>query len=197
MKQILKSELGLFLKQNKLVKVSEEILQEMAVDILNNDLAKSLNNGKSQNKSIEIVDVIFKNEDSLDKSIQHEKMILVTEDFIEKSRGGIYANTSENRKLGRVGQKFGSKKAEETKKPEEDKKSEENNKAEEDKKAKEIFNMKVNDLTKEITNSFDYISYPSVIKKYSNSYSKNVIDAAYKNSEEIWEDESNAKDDEY
>jgi len=181
MKQILKSELSSFLKKNKLARVSKEFLQEMAVGVLNNDFAKSINNKTgSFNKSIEIIDVISKSKDSLDKSIQHEKVILVTEDFIEKSKSGVYTDTPENRKLGRVGQKFGNEKTE---------KSEEEKKAEEKKKFKEIFDFHVNDLTKEITKLYDYISYSAALKKYSNVYDKDVINAAYKKSEVIWENE--------
>ena len=40
----------------------------------------------------------------------------INEEAIKKARSGIYADTSENRKLGRVGMAYGRKKAEEKKK---------------------------------------------------------------------------------
>ena len=40
--------------------------------------------------------------DHINKSIETP-----IEDYLEKSRSGIYSNTPENRKLGRVGQKYG------------------------------------------------------------------------------------------
>lgn len=40
----------------------------------------------------------------------NKSVLTPIEDYLEKARSGIYTNTPENRKLGRVGQKYGSKK---------------------------------------------------------------------------------------
>jgi len=75
-------------------------------------------------------------DDKLEKSIYHVRKRQVEwdkpeGDDISKARGGIYLNTPENQKLGRVGQKYGGKKAEvEGKK--EDTKSESEGKEEEE-----------------------------------------------------------------
>jgi len=56
---------------------------------------------------------IDKKEEQIEKSETELSFEEVQEDELEKAKSGIYADTPENRKLGRVGQKFGAEKSSE------------------------------------------------------------------------------------
>ena len=65
---------------------------------------------------MEITDIQLK---SLEQQLENARILGCEEEFlkaygvdIEKARSGVYANTAENKKLGRVGQKYGSVKEE-------------------------------------------------------------------------------------
>ena len=85
-------------------------------------------------------------DDKLEKSIYHVRKRQVEwdkpdGDDISKARGGIYLNTPENQKLGRVGQKYGGdRKKEETGEKKEDTESDSERKKEEGK----VMNEKIN-----------------------------------------------------
>jgi hypothetical protein len=63
------------------------------------------------------MDNIIKNiqEKNAERALNILKGFSEVDDILEKARSGVYADNAENRKLQRVGQKFGSEKKEDVK----------------------------------------------------------------------------------
>jgi ADP-ribose pyrophosphatase YjhB (NUDIX family) len=91
--------------ENQLKPLIQKFLQE------NKEFLKSLYNNELES-SFEIIQKAFDND--LINSSDYFKY----KSLFEKARGGIYTNTPENRKLGRVGQKYGGSKEKELSKEE-------------------------------------------------------------------------------
>jgi len=100
----------------------KETLQKSELDELNDIEKGEIDNFKEELNSFTPVEVIAPNEDPLQKGLKYETFFIREQQVewdkveksldndIEKSRSGIYKDTALNRKMGRVGVKFGGKK---------------------------------------------------------------------------------------
>lgn len=111
------------------VEAAKETLIKSEVDELNDIEKAEVENFKSELQSFIKVEVVGQNSDPLIKGLSYKTFytrpqqiiwdadeIVKSEDGkeeIQKSKGGIYADTAQNRKMGRVGQRFGGSKQEE------------------------------------------------------------------------------------
>jgi hypothetical protein len=100
----------------------KETLQKSELDELNDIEKGEIDNFKEEINSFTPVEVISPNDDSLQKGLKYETFFIREQqvewdkvekglnDDIEKARSGVYKDTALNRKMGRVGSKFGGKK---------------------------------------------------------------------------------------
>jgi hypothetical protein len=100
----------------------KETLQKSELDELNDIEKGEIDNFKEEINSFTPVEVISPNDDPLQKGLKYETFFIREQqvewdkvekglnDDIEKSRSGVYKDTALNRKMGRVGSKFGGKK---------------------------------------------------------------------------------------
>lgn len=109
------------------IESNKEILIKSEANELSEEDQKFVDDFRTEINHFTKVEVMGENPDKLIKALQYETFyireqqikwdeeIVKSEDgkeTIEKVRAGVYEDTSLNRKLGRVGQRFGSKKSE-------------------------------------------------------------------------------------
>lgn len=110
---------------------------------------------------------------------------------IEKSRSGVYADTSENRKLNRVGQQYGSKKQEDEPKGEKSSKQEENGGSKDSKNVEEHAKNTSDETLKKVSENDKAPEdlRNAAKKELENRKGKDKIDWGFDNNEELMGDD--------
>ena len=105
---------------NQWIESNKELLQKSEANELTEEEGVLAENFKTELNHFTRIAVMGPHPDPLQKSLNIETFYIREQQVdwdkaedgeIEKSRGGVYKDTSMNRKLGRVGQRFGGKKA--------------------------------------------------------------------------------------